>query len=302
MYGIGRGAVIGLKKHSGILAKGARPTIENCHVKMEAFGHAIFFQGGDDILVRNCTVEGELRRSDDLYQEKAKGDLPRRFDYQLQWPDEVKGLPIPRNHMINLAEDGIRAYPGTQHVKVENCRVSKMRAGVKLYLARSAEVSDCVVTDCIVQGYSLPNRGKIVRSSGNAAYGPLLYIHSDSHSRQEIDLTVLPAPHSLGDHPLAALKGSKNRIHFKVGKGPKSQILRPIILGYQLRFDFLSTDFPKVPAGYQKNFAEHAPERYRAEGNRLINETENPVIVGEHSRDNTIKSVGKVTDYGIRKK
>jgi len=302
MYGIGGGAAVGLKKHSGILAKGNRTTIEDCYVKMEAFGHAIFFQGGDHILVRNCSVEGEIRLSDDLYQEKAKGDLPRKFNYQLQWPDEVKGLPMPKNHMINLAEDGIRAYPGAQHVRVENCRVSKMRAGIKLYLARSAEVVDCVVTDCIVQGYSLPNQGKIIRCSGNAAYGPLLYIHSDSHNRQEIDLTVLPASQSLGDHPLAALKGSQNKIHFKAAKGPKSSVLRPIIMGYQLRFDFLSTDFPKVPAGYEKHFAKYAPEKYRAEKNTLINETVNPVIFGEHSRNNTVKSVGKVTDLGRNQK
>lgn len=298
MYGIGGGAVIGLKKHSGILAKGDRATIKDCYVKMEAFGHAIFFQGGDNILVKNCTVEGEIRRSDELYLEQEPGDLPHRFNYQLQWPDEVKGLPIPKDHTINLSEDGIRAYPGTKHVTVENCRVSKMRAGVKLYLARSAEISDCVVTDCIVQGYSLPSRGKIVRSSGNAAYGPLLYIHSDSHNHQEIDLTVLPSPHTLGDHPLAAIKGSHNRVHFKTAEGPPSPVLRPIIVGYQMRFDFLSTNFPKVPAGYEEHFTKNAPKNYRAEKNTLINDTKNPVILGEQSRANSVTSVGKVTDLG----
>ncbi|GHC60989.1 DUF6250 domain-containing protein [Roseibacillus persicicus] len=298
MYGIGGGAAMSLRKHSGILAKGNRPIIEDCYVKMEAFGHAIFFQGGDNILVRNCTVEGEIRRSDELYQEKDKDDLARKFNYQLQWPDSVKGLPIPRDHMINLAEDGIRAYPGARHVKVENCRVSKMRAGVKLYLARSAEVYDCVVTDCIVQGYSLPSKGKIVRCSGNAAYGPLLYIHTNSNNSQNIDLTVLPATETLGDHPLAAIRGTRNRVRFKASEGPEPVVLRPIIVGYQMRFDFLSVDFPKVPPGYEKHFAKHADEHYRAEENTIINETGHPVVLGDQSRDNAIESKGRVTDLG----
>ncbi|MBK1832488.1 DUF6250 domain-containing protein [Roseibacillus ishigakijimensis] len=296
MYGIGGGAVVRLKKHSGILAKGDRAVIDDCRVKMEAFGHAIFFQGGDDILVQNCHVEGELRPSNDLYEEKGEGDFARHFNYQLQWPKEVRGVPIPRDHMINLSEDGIRAYPGTKHVTVKNCRVDKMRAGVKLYLARSAEVTDCVVTDCVVQGYSLPSRGKMVRCAGNAAYGPLLYIHSDFHNNQHIDLTVLPATKSLGDHPLVALKGSKNHIHLHAGQGLSATPPRPIILGYKMRFDFLSTDYPAAPRDFADHFAKYAPDHYRAEGNTLINDTPFPVILGEQARKNTVKSRGPVTN------
>lgn len=298
IYGIGGGAVVRLRKHSGILTTGDRPVIDGCEVKMETFGHAIFFQGGDDILVQNCKVEGELRRSDDLYKERAKGDLPREFDYQMQWPDSIQGLPIPKNHMLNLSEDGIRAYPGTRHVTVKNCQVHQMRAGVKLYLARSGTISDCTVTDCIVQGYSLPSNGKIIRCSGNAAYGPLLYIHSGSHNSQNIDLTVLPAPHSLGDHPLAAINGQRNTIRFTPASQKKPDIKRPIIVGYPLRFDFLSINYPKVPKGYEKHFAEFAPSSYRADQNTIINETAHPVVIGEQATDNKIESVGKVTDYG----
>lgn len=298
MYGIGGGAVVGLRKHNGILTTGDRPVIDSCEVKMEAFGHAIFFQGGDDILVQNCKVEGELRLSDDLYKERSRGDLPRKFNYELQWPDSVKGIPIPKNHMINLSEDGIRAYPGTRHVTVKNCQVHQMRSGVKLYLARRGTISDCRVTDCIIQGYSLPSRGKIIRCSGNAAYGPLLYVHSDSHNSQEIDLTVLAAPHSLGDHPLAAINGQRNTINFTPASQKETDIKRPIIVGYPMRFDFLSIDYPKVPAGYEKHFAKFAPKNYRADRNTIINKTDNPVVLGEQATDNKVESKGKITDYG----
>ena len=298
MYGIGGGAVVRLKKHCGILTTGERPLLDGCHVKMEAFGHAIFFQGGDGIVVRNCVVEGRVRRSDDLYKETSDGDLPKKFDYKLQWPETIRGLPVPKDHMINLSEDGIRAYPGTRGVTVENCTVSKMRSGVKLYLAKEGHISDCKVTDCVIQGYSVPKGGTITRSSGNAAYGPLLYIHNDSATGQEIDLTVLPAPHSIGDHPLSALKGTRNKVKFSVPEGSDTKDLRPIIVGYPLRFEFLTRNYPDVPKGYEKKFEKYAPKEYRASKIEVENDTHYPVILGELSEENVIRSIGNVTDLG----
>ncbi len=297
MYGIGGGAVMGLRKHSGILMTGDRITIDGCKVKMEAFGHAIFVQGGDQITVRNTEVVGEVRRSNELYEEKKEGDLPVKFGYKIQWPNEMKGIAIPRDHMLNLVEDGIRAYPKTGHMTVENCKVSKCRGGIKLYMAKSATVTNCEVIDCVVQGYSLPSKGTITNSKGNAAYGPLLYIHSDSTSSQKIDLEVLPAPHGLGDHPLAAIKGSRHQIRFTSG-GEEKELPRPIIVGYPMRFDFLSVDYPKVPEGMEKNFAKYAPKSYRASGIKLENATKHPVVLGEHSQENEITSGAVVRDLG----
>jgi hypothetical protein len=298
MYGIGRGNVTGLKKHGGIHSTGERLIIDRCEVKMESFCHAIFFSGGDDIVVRNTTVEGGVRPSNDLYNETNDGDLAKRFDYELQWPESVKGLPIPRDHMLNLSEDGIRAYPGTGHVTVDNCKVMKARGGIKLYMAKGATVSNCQVLDCVIQGYSLPSRGTITHCSGNAAYGPLLYIHFDSHASQQIDLEVLPSPHGLGDHPLAAIKGRGHSINFKASGSITPETLRPIIVGYPLRFDFLCVDYPDVPDGYEERFATHAKKRYKASGITLTNGTSHPVVMGVLSCDNTVISDGPVKDYG----
>ncbi|MEE8320286.1 MAG: protein-transmembrane prediction [Gammaproteobacteria bacterium] len=298
IYGIGRGNVVGLKKHGGIHSTGNRLTIDSCQVKMEAFCHAIFFTGGDDITVRNTLVEGGVRPSNDLYHETNNGDLAKRFDYKIQWPESVRGLPIPRDHMLNLTEDGIRAYAGAGHVTVDNCKVMKMRGGIKLYMAKGANVSNCQVLDCVIQGYSLPSRGTITNCSGNAAYGPLLYIHFDSHSSQHIDLEVLPSPHALGDHPLAVIKGREHCIRFTASGSSTLETLRPIIVGYPLRFDFLCVDYPKVPAGYEERFARYAPKTYRASGITVNNGTAHPVVLGEQSRDNTITSLSSIRDYG----
>ncbi|WP_083435211.1 right-handed parallel beta-helix repeat-containing protein [Rhodopirellula islandica] len=297
MFGIGRAAVLRLKKHCGIQITGDNTVVDGCQIKMEAFGHAIFVQGGNRTTVRNTIVEGTVRPSNECYTELHRRDLAKRFDYQLQWPEEVRGLPIPRDHMLNCMEDGIRAYKGAGEMIVDNCVVKKARGGIKLYMAKKATVTNCQVLDCVIQGYSLPSRGVIENCSGNAAYGPLLYIHSDSHSGQQIDLEVLPAPHSLGDHPLAAIKGRRHTIRLWQ-KAAKAETPRPIIVGYALRFDFLSVDFPEVPEGHETHFEKHAPETYRAADITLTNETENPVVLAKLSSDNHITSLGPVTDLG----
>ncbi|PHS07780.1 MAG: hypothetical protein COA78_13270 [Blastopirellula sp.] len=298
MYGIGAGSVVKLRKHCGIQITGNRAIIDSCNIKMEAFGHAIYVQGGDRTTVRNTVVEGTLRPSNDCYNETDAGDLAKKFNYQLQWPEDVRGLPIPRDHMINCTEDGIRAYKGAGHMIVDNCVVKKSRGGIKLYMAKSAIVSNCQVLDCVVQGYSLPSRGVISNSSGNAAYGPLLYIHSDSHSNQKIDLKVLPAPHSLGDHPLAAIKGQGHSITLTQAGNSKPETPRPIIVGYPMRFDFLSVDYPDVPAGYEKHFSKYSPKTYKASGITIDNGTTHPVVLGKLSQGNAITSIGTVRDYG----
>ncbi len=298
MYGIGRGSAVRLRKHCGIQIKGDRAVIDSCNLKMEAFGHAIYVQGGDRTTIRNTVVEGTLRPSNDCYNETDAGDLAKKFDYQIQWPDSVKGLPIPRDHMLNCAEDGIRAYKGAGDMIVEYCVVKKTRGGIKLYMAKSARVSNCQVLDCIVQGYSLPSRGLISNSSGNAAYGPLLYVHFDKHANQKIDLKVLPSPHGLGDHPLAAIKGHGHSITFTRSGGSKPDTLRPIIVGYPMRFDFLCVEYPKVPDGYEDHFKKFAPETYRATEIKLRNGTNHPVVLGKLSENNHIVSDGAVRDGG----
>jgi hypothetical protein len=165
-------------------------------------------------------------------------------------------------------------------------------------MAKGAKVSNCQVLDCVIQGYSLPSRGTITHCSGNAAYGPLLYIHFDSHASQHIDLEVLPSSHALGDHPLAVIKGGEHCIRFTESGSSTPETLRPIIVGYPLRFDFLCVDYPKVPAGYEEHFARYAPKTYRASRITVNNGTAHPVVLGEQSRDNTITSLYSIRDYG----
>ena len=97
---------------------------------------------------------------------------------------------------------------------------------------------------------------------------------------------------------LAAIKGKSHSIRFTRAGRPAAETLRPIVVGYPMRFDFLCVDYPRVPAGYEKHFAKYAPKTYEASGITIHNDTAHPVILGDQSRENAVTSRGPVTDRG----
>ncbi|PQV49008.1 hypothetical protein CLV33_104215 [Jejuia pallidilutea] len=300
MYGIGRGNATGLDKRCAMLITGVGNTVDNCEFQHRAFGHVIYMQkNADKTVIKNTYIEGAVRPSNDTYKETNDGDLPKRFNYKMPL-GAMKGLPIPKDVMFNLTEDGIRAYNIPGSVTVENCTVVKCRGGIKLYMAKGeVKVINSTVLDCVVEGYSLNNGGEMINCKGNAAYGPLIYMHFDKVSNQKIDLTVLPSPHAVGNHVFAAIKGTGHQIHIKRAnfKGEIDNTLRPIVVGYPARFEFLTTDYPGVPKGYEENFEKHFGDKdYTAINITIKNDTEYPVILGAKSHDNHIKSVGIITD------
>jgi hypothetical protein len=305
IYGIGGKNAAGLDKRCGLLIHGKNVTVEGCEFQHRAFGHVIYMGGGfDNVLIKDTLIEGRVRPSNDLYDETNEGDLPKRFDYKVFF-DVLEGLPIPRDKMLNLTEDGIRAYPGSGDVTVENCTIKKCRAGIKLYMTSGKAIArNCTVLDCIVEGYSMPSDGEVINCRGNAAYGPLIYIHPadnfykvEAAHRSTIELELLPSPHAVGNHVMAAIRGTDNVFKLTQTESPIDAVLRPIVVGYYSRFELLTTDFPGVPAGYEANYEKNKVD-YEAKGNTILNETEYPVILGERSEQNNVTSYGKITDYG----
>ena len=305
MFGIGSKNAAGLDKRCALLIHGKNVTIDSCEFQHQAFGHVIYMGGGfDKVLIKNTLIEGRVRLSNDLYLEKNEGDMPKRFDYKVQF-DILEGLPIPRDKMLNLTEDGIRAYPGAGDVTVENCTIKKCRSGIKLYMTTGKTiVKNCTVLDCIVEGYSMPSDAEVINSRGNAAYGPLIYIHPadnfykvEAAHRTNIELELLPSPHAVGNHVMAAIRGTNNIFKLTQSASPIDAVLRPIVVGYFARFELLTTCFPGVPKGYEQNY-EKNKIMYEAKDNTILNETEYPVILGELSEHNNITSLGKIIDYG----
>lgn len=302
MYGIGRGNATGLNKRCALLITGVANTVDACEFRHRAFGHVIYMQkNADKTVIKNTYIEGAVRPSNDIYNETNDGDLPKRFNYKMPL-GQMEGLPIPRDVMFNLTEDGIRAYNIPGSVTVDNCTVVRCRGGIKLYMAKGrVKVSNSTVIDCVVEGYSLNSGGEMINCKGNAAYGPLLYMHFNNVSNQKIDLTVLPAPHAVGNHVFAAIRGKGHQIKLKraVFKGKIDQTLRPIVVGYPARFEFLTTDYPAVPKGYEENFKKHFENaKYQASNISIENHTEYPVVFGEMSDNNTVESLGNIKDFG----
>lgn len=267
IYGIGADNAFGLNKRCGIVIKGKRNTLEGCEVQQRAFGHGIYMQEpADKTVIRNCLVEGVMRPSKDLYLETDPDDLPVRSNYKIQRKRKLNDGPsIPKDIMIPLSEDGVRAYPNTGSATVENCTVKKMRGGIRLYLGGGGTVVNSTVIDCGLSHFDLPRGGEVNASTGNFAYAPLAHV-KESKTRQILQLTVVPSPHAVGPHNVADIEGSGHSIVFHRTPGPTDTNLRTIVIS--------------------------------ASKSTIRNETEYPITLQASATKNTIISLGPVTDRG----
>ena len=267
IYGIGSDNVYGLDKRCGMVIKGKSNTIDGCEIQQRAFGHGIYMQSpADKTVVKNCLVEGRMRPSKDLYLETGPKDLPVRSKYRLP---RKRNIPIPKDVMLPLSEDGIRVYTKGGSVTVENCTVKKMRGGIRVYLASRATVTVSTGIDCGSTSFNLPKGGKITGSTGNFAYGPLSDFRL-SRSNQDIELTILPSPHAVGSHNVADILGSNHNIVFHRLEGPIDTNLRPIIV--------------------------------KDDNSTIRNETEYPIVLLSSASGNDVVSFGPVTDLGTNNK
>ena len=265
IYGIGAKNAYGLNKRCGIRLHGKGNTVERCEVQMRSFGHGIYLQEpADDSLIKNCLVEGRLRAGKELLLETDPEDLPARSDYK-----SMDGDPIRPDVFYPLSEDGIRSYPHSGIVTVENCKVVRMRGGIRLYLAKGATVTNSASIDCGLTNYNMPKGGKIQGSMGNFAYAPLLDFRL-SRSHQKIDMTILRSPTVEGPHNLADILGDNHKIHFRRQDGPTDKNIRPIVVS--------------------------------GKNSEIINETEYPIILQATTSGNTVSSYSEVTDLGTDNK
>ncbi len=286
--GKGRGSAVRLQKHSAMAITGDRPLVENCSFRIHTFGHGIHIHGSQDAVIRNSTVVGDQRKTDDIYA--SKDPLAKQFKYRIQYPSWLKGQPIPRGQVIGLTEDGIRAYTrgtdkhgntrNTGHITVENCTVDAMRGGITLALARKATVTDSTAINCS-HAFALPSNSTVRNSKGNAAYGPLLSMPYSSKSNSDIEIELLDAPHETGDHPLARITGSNHKITIIAKADLPIRKPRPIILGTTGdRYTTKNSD------------AEKLAKNNKAHGIVVINQSQHPVVLSAYSTNTQIKSQG----------
>jgi len=214
-------------------------------------------------VIKNTLVEGRVRKSKDLYEEKNSFDLPFRSKYLMPL---ANNKPIPKDQVHSLCEDGIRMYKIPGSITVEDCTVKKMRGGVRLYLGGKASVSGTTAIDCGHVNYNLPTEGEIIESSGNFAYAPVLNF-SLNRRNAEIEMTILPSPHAIGPHNLADIDGNNHQITFlSKSNRSRSDEKRAIVV--------------------------------TGENSKIVNKTEYAIILESSSKNNRIISRGPVTDHG----
>lgn len=259
-YGIGRDASFGLDKRSGILITGNSNVIDQLELQMRSFGHGVVLQQtADNNVIKNSHIEGRVRETAELYEEREAYDLPKRTNYRIpRWDN----MPLPRNAVHSLSEDGIRMYAPAKNIIVENCTVTKMRGGIRLYLGQDATVRDCTVTYCEWIAYNLPDGGQLSNSKGDFTYGPLTDYRLN-RSGTKAEWTILPSPDATGDHNIMDIGGRNHHITLNRHPGP------------------LDTKEPRTIFVTARN-------------STIINHTEYSITLDEEASGNTISSRGPV--------
>jgi hypothetical protein len=296
LFGKGRGSTAKLQKHAAMSIMGDRVLIDGCDFRILTYGHGIHMHGCQDAVIRNVTMHGVLRLTDDIYKEKT--GLAAEFDYKMMFPSWLEGEPIPKGKMLSLTEDGIRAYTKgtnkdgeerhTGHITVENCTVVRMRGGITLALGSGgATVTDCTVRESGGHAYSFPSDAIVRGCKGDAAFSPLLSMPYSTRRNADIELELVEIDQDMGDHPLAEIVGSGHtiKIMYSGKKSPNSQ--RPIILGST--GDRYTEDTADRTELQQKNNANNIT---------LINETPHPVYLTEYTSHNKIITRSSVKDRG----
>jgi len=264
-YGINyKENVFGLNKRCGILVLGQENTIDGVEVQQRAFGHGIYMQRkADKTTIKNCLIEGRMRKTSELYEETDSTDFPKRSDYKIS---REHNRPIPKDEYISLCEDGIRMYSIKGSVTVENCTVKKMRGGIRLYLGGPAIVKNCTAIECEYTNFNLPNKGEISESKGDFTYSPL----SDyrlGRSESIAEWTIIPSPFATGSHNIMDIQGHRHHITLNRTDGPiDTKEKRSIVI--------------------------------TGNGSTIINKTEYSIVIKADATGNKVLSYGSVDDQG----
>ncbi|MGJ8641321.1 MAG: hypothetical protein ACSHYA_18165 [Opitutaceae bacterium] len=271
MWGKGRGAVVGLKKHAGINVLNKNCVLDGVSLSVLAYGHGIFMQqDADNTLIQNCTLQGRVRLGAEMLEE-GRGSLPHKFDYTVKF-GYLDGKPIPSDKMFALTEDGIRNYKGVGTLTVKNTTVTNFRGGISLATGGVSHVEDVHLVNC-EHGYTLPGNSKVINSTGDASYGPIINCPYPQNRNDLYDITVINRP-STGGHNFADIVGKDLTIKFRY-PGVLPDTIRNIALGQR-----------------------QGGGTGDASGIRILNGTPHPILIMEQATNISGASRSPVTDKG----
>lgn len=210
LLGKGGGALVPMRKHSGLLVGGLNVSIIGCSIYSTSFGHLFFVQGGRNVLFQDCYAEAITKTTDEMLAETSGPAFD--LDFQAVYPNYDGEKVITPGYTKSLSEVGFRTYGSgagndTQGVTLINCTARNARVGFALEVGGPILVQNCEATGCEA-GYNL--NGAIVENSrGDAANGPLLYLSGDDSDVELALMTNLPTTTL---HALATIAGNNNKV------------------------------------------------------------------------------------------
>ncbi len=233
LLGKGVGNVVPIHKQSSLLVAGVNTKLLNCRVVTHAYGHGIVMQGAVNTLIEGCYVEGQMRPSDEMLQERE--GLAFDSGFKSIYPPGV----IEPNRMIALSEDGIRTYQfgplvgrRTERVTVVNSTVKNMRSGVDLGVhVPPTVITGCTMIECQEKGYAVGSQAVITNSRGDAKYGPLLTFQGNSTRDCYVELELIPSESDYKVTRLAEVNGYNHYIKLTAQNSKIRETPLPIVFG-----------------------------------------------------------------------
>lgn len=270
-----------LNKHSFMSLDHANNTkIIGCKVYMKTFGHCIHFHKVDGVLIKDCFITGTLRPTNDIFKEKAG----RAKDYGFNIMFRGK-RPIPKNEIIPLTEDGIRAYNDVKNIKVVDTTVERHRGCIQLLCTGDITLENVTVREAgdFYFDLSAGSKGKVTMKNCTAdlAYRPVFNLtRGDIPKNSFYEVTILdPA------------KGIKPTPRTNLGN----------ICGERCTFilhDGTTRPLPKKYNVLRCGGRAMGGRRYPLVDSIIVNYTSAKLILERNVRNCTIMSVGPVVDGG----
>ncbi|MFI3292970.1 MAG: hypothetical protein SNI70_05580 [Rikenellaceae bacterium] len=291
LLGKGSSKVTRLNKHSGLLVEGLGDTIVNCSIYSKSLGHLFFVQGGRDVYFENCYAEAVVRSTDDMLAEKS--GVAYDINFKSVYKNRDGESVITPGYVKSLSECGFRNYGTggpdknkTGKVTLVNCRAKNTRIGFAFTrMDEDMNIENCEAQGCEVSYYL---SGVDVKSSrGDAQYGPLLNMSTQSDKPCNIELELFPTVSDYTVHCLAAIRGNNHKIKISNYNNQSRTKELPILIG---------TSSPAANNGFSP--MGKAP----AVGVELINATGMAVELNTTTSNCTVTSDGKVTDNGTDNK
>ncbi|MDF7808068.1 hypothetical protein P4E94_11510 [Pontiellaceae bacterium B12219] len=206
-YGKGSGSYGRLNKHSFMSILNANDTeLIGCKIYQQSFGHGLHLHNVDGVLVKDCLFSGTLRPTNDIFKEKAGRAVDNDFEMLYR-----SKQPIPRDWMIPLTEDGIRAYNDVRNVTVIDTTVERFRGCFQLLCPEGDVILENVTVreaGDFAYDLSVGDEGDVVMKNcfADLSYNPVFNLtRGDLPYKAEFELTVLDPPEGFQPTPRSSL-------------------------------------------------------------------------------------------------